>query len=63
VVVVVSGTNLDLKFKVRQTGLDDGVERFCSFKATEHGCSIEQLALEFATILVKLNWLTLVVSI
>ncbi len=57
-VVVVSGTNLDMKFKVGH-----GVERFCSFKATEHGCSIEQLALVFATILVKLHWLSLVVSI
>jgi hypothetical protein len=48
VVAVVSGTCLDLKFKIGQTGLDDGVDRSCSFKATEHECSSEEQSMNIS---------------
>lgn len=63
VIAVVSGTQLVLKFKIGQMAPDDVVDCSCSFNATEHGCSSDELTLAFTTISVKVHWSTLVVSV
>lgn len=59
VVAVVMDTWMHLKFRVGQNGSRDGVERYISFEANQHGCAGRQVMFEFTSISVKVTWSTL----
>ncbi|PNT73837.1 hypothetical protein BRADI_1g02505v3 [Brachypodium distachyon] len=47
-----------LKFKIRRKGSKNGLERYCSFKAANHGCARRQIMLDIASISAKVTWST-----
>lgn len=63
VVAAVVDTWLDVKLKVVGSGpsysSDDSGEHCCTFQATNHGWTGQQLKVEFASIFVKVTWSTL----
>uniref|UniRef100_A0A0E0QNG3 DUF6598 domain-containing protein n=1 Tax=Oryza rufipogon TaxID=4529 RepID=A0A0E0QNG3_ORYRU len=59
VVAVSLDTWMHLKLKVGQKGSNHYVERYCSFKAINHGCSSQQILGELASISMKVTWSTL----
>ena len=58
VIAVVKGAHMDLKFKVASDSCIPA-EHCCSFEATKHGHSIQEIKTDFALIAVKVSWSTL----
>ncbi|XP_062188090.1 uncharacterized protein LOC133891391 isoform X2 [Phragmites australis] len=64
VVAVVIDTWMDLKFKVgSRPSYSSDTEHCCSFKAFNHGCTSQQIEVDFASISVKVTWSTLSFSV
>ena len=59
VIAVVKGAHMDLKFKVASDSCIPA-EHCCSFEATKHGHSIQEIKTDFALIAVKVSWSTLI---
>lgn len=58
VIAVGMETWMHLKFKIRRKGSKNGLERYCSFKAANHGCARRQIMLDIASISAKVTWST-----